>query len=126
MFKEFYYYLYEIHTSNKSDKSKFFNSLIGISFLQQINITALWGMINYFSGYILPRDFIVVFSISISVFLGIINYYCLYRKRVEISKKVEGFSTIREKAGKTAFVIYILATLFFMYYVMNNFVTVRY
>jgi hypothetical protein len=126
MFKEFYYYLYEIHTSDKSDKSKFFNSLIGISFLQQINITSLWGIINYFSGYILPRNFIVVFSITVSIILGIINYYCLYQKRVEISKRIEAFTTKREKIGKIFFVIYILATLFLIYYVMNNFAPVRY
>ena len=107
MFKEFCYYLYEIHAGKESDNSKFFSALIGISFLQEMNILTAWGLVNYIFNLVIPKKSVISLGIFISVLISVINYFYLYRNRNEIIKKTEGFSSKREKIGKTFFVIYI-------------------
>jgi uncharacterized membrane-anchored protein len=121
MFKEFCYYLYEIHTGNESDNNKFFSALIGISFFQGMNILTLWGVLNSLFGIVISNDSIVPVGIFLSVSISIVNYFHLYCKRTEIIRKVEGFTSKREKVGKIVFVIYISTTLFLLFYIMNNF-----
>ena|ERR1035437_7376450 len=125
MYKEFYYYVYEIHTGKGSENSKFFSALTGISYLQSMNLMTLWGIGNYFFGIVITKDIVIFLSILIYVLFSVINYFYLYLKRKEIMKKVEGFSEKREKKGKTFFVIYIIATLFLLFFVIKNFVPVR-
>jgi len=126
MFKEFCYYLYEIHTGKESDNSKFFSATIGISFLHSMNVMAVWGITNYLFNLLIPKDSVIILGVFISVLISVINYFYLYRKRNEIIKKIEGFSSKREKIGKTFFIVYIISTLFLLFYVINNFVPVRY
>jgi len=120
MFKEFCYYLYEIHTGRESDNAKFLSASIGISFLHGMNILSFWGIINYFLKLVIPKDSIVFFSISLWLIITILNYFIIYKKRVEIIQKVENFSFKRKRTGEVLFVLYIIATLFTIYYVIYN------
>ena len=125
MFKEFYYYVYEIHTGRGSENSKFFSAISGISYLQCVNIATLWGFVNSFFELDITKNLLIFLSIIIFVLTSVINYFYLYRNRTEIIKKVEGYSAKREKIGKTIFVIYIISTLFLLFYVIKNIVPVR-
>ena len=125
MFKEFYYYVYEIHTGKGSENSKFLSSLIGITYLQSINFITLSGIGNYFIQIVINKEIVVFLGILIYVSFTVINYFYLYRKRNEIIKRVDGFTNKREKIGKTFFVIYIIASLFLLFYGINNFAPVR-
>jgi|ERR1035437_3092135 hypothetical protein len=125
MFKEFYYYVYEIHIGKGSEDSKFLSAILGISYFQYMNFATLWGLLNSFFDFVITRNSVIFLSIIISTLISIINYFYLYRNRKMIIKKVEGFSAKREKIGKTFFVIYIIATLFLMFYIIKNFVPVR-
>ena len=126
MFKEFCYYLFDFHTGKESDKNKFISALIGISFLQGMNILSIWGIINYKLNLVIPKDSLVFIGISFWILITGTNYFLLYKKRISIIKRVKEFSIKREKIGKTFFVIYIIVTLLISFYVMKNFVPVRY
>ena len=125
MFKEFCYYLYEIHTGKESDKNKFFSALIGISFLQEMNILSIWGTINYLFDLVVPIDSIVFVGISLWIFITGINYFIIFKKRNYIMKRVNEFSIKREKVGKMFFLFYIIVTLFYIYYVIQNLTPIK-
>ena len=120
MFKEFCYYLYEIHTGRESDNAKFSSAIVGITFLQEMNIISLWGIINYIFKLVIPKDSIIFMGISIWLIITILDYVLIYRKRVEIAQKVENFSFKRKRIGEVLFVLYIIATLFTIYFVIYN------
>lgn len=121
MFKEFCYYLYEIHTGKESDNAKFFSALIGISFLHGMNFLSIWGIINYIFKLVIPKDSIVSLGIVLWISITLINYIFIYKKRIEITEKVKKFSSKREKIGKTFFVLYIVATFVVLFFVIENF-----
>lgn len=125
MLREYSYYLYEIHTGKESENNKYFSATIGISFLLGMNLMSLWGIINYLFNLIIPKDSVVFLSILISIFISTINYFYIYKKRKSIIKKVEEFSSRRERIGKISFVLYILATLFLIFYVVENLSPIR-
>lgn len=120
MFKEFCYYLYEIHTGKESDNAKFLSAIAGILFLQEMNIISLWGIINYIFKLVILKDSIIFMGVSIWLILTILDYLFIYKKRVEIIQKVENFSFKRKRTGEVLFVLYIIATLFTIYYVIYN------
>lgn len=120
MFKEFCYYLYEIHTGKESDNAKFLSAIAGILFLQEMNIISLWGIINYIFKLVILKDSIIFMVVSIWLILTILDYLFIYKKRVEIIQKVENFSFKRKRTGEVLFVLYIIATLFTIYYVIYN------
>ena len=126
MFKEFYYYVYEIHTGKGSENSKFFSAITGITYLQSVNLATVWGLMNYFIEFEISKDLLIFLCSIIPVIFSVINYSYLYRNKNEIIKKVEGFSEKREKTGKMFFVVYIIASLFLMFFVIKNFVPARY
>lgn len=126
MFKEFSYYLYEIHTGKESDNNKFLSAIIGIAFLQMINTLSILGIITYLLKLRIPNNYIMYLCISILIIINILDLLYIYRKRNNIIKKVESFTQKREKIGKALFIFYILITLFAMYYVMKHFSTLNY
>jgi len=121
MFKEFCYYLYEIHTGNESNNIKFLKALIGISFFQMLNILSILGIVTYLLKFQMPQNLIVFLCITIGIIIYIANYIYIYKDRDNIIKLVERFSLKREKIGKAFFVVYMLVTLFAMYILMNYF-----
>lgn len=125
MFKEFYYYVYEIHTGKGSEDSKFFSAILGITYFESMNFATLWGLLNSFFDFVITRNSVIFLSIISTLIISVINYFYLYRNRKEIIKKVERYSIKREKIGKTIFVIYIIATLFLLFYVIKHIVPVR-
>jgi len=110
MFREFCYYLYEIHTGEESDNNKFFSALIGISFFQGLNIISVFTIANYFKKVVVLKDAVIFLGVILWLSITIFNYFFLYRNKNEIIKLVEGYSTQRQKWGKILFVTYILAT----------------
>jgi len=126
MFKEFCYYLFEIHTGNESNNIKFLKAIIGISFFQILNIISILSIVSYLLKFQISQNLIVFLSITIGLIIYIINYIYIYKNRDNIIKLIEGFSLKREKIGKIFFVVYMLVTLFTMYYVLNNFPTNNY
>ena len=126
MFAELYYWMYKVVLKNKSNKEPEINAYFLFSFFEFLNICTIWGFINYFLDIFIPRDTVVILSLILMVLQLGINFIFLYKKRFEIIKKMEGLTTKRKNIGKLLFVFYILATLFLMFYVMSNFVPVRY
>jgi small-conductance mechanosensitive channel len=110
MFKEFSYYLYEMHTGDQGENNKFFRAIIGISFLNGINVLALSSMLNHFFTITLQKNTIIILCALLYFSLLFLNYLLIYKKRNDIIKQVENYSPKRENRGKILFVIYIFAT----------------
>jgi len=121
MFKEFCYYLFEIHSGNESENIKFLKAIIGITFFQILNLLSILGIVTYLLKFQIPKNLIVFLCITICLIIFVTNYIFIYKDRSNIVKSIKGFSLKREKIGKGFFVIYMLVTLFAMYYVMQNF-----
>jgi small-conductance mechanosensitive channel len=126
MFKELYYWMYKAIKKNKFNKDPELNAFFLFSSFEIMNIVTFLGIINYFLDLFITRDTVVIFGFIFSVSIMVINFIFLYRKRSEIIKRMETYTSKRKLIGKLLFVIYILATLFLMFYVMHNFVPVRY
>jgi len=126
MFKEFCYYLFEIHSGNESENIKFLKAIIGITFFQILNLLSILGIVTYLLKFQIPKNLIVFLCITICLIIFVINYIFIYKDRSNIVKSIKGFSLKREKIGKGFFVIYMLVTLFAMYYVMQNFSSTNY
>jgi len=126
MFKEFSYYLYEIHTGKESDNNKFLSAIIGIAFLQMLNMFSILAIIMYLFKLFISNNFILYLCIFIWLIINILDFLLIYRNRKNIIRKVESFTKKREKIGKTFFVFYILITLIATYYVMHNFSSINY
>lgn len=120
MFKEFCYYLYEIHTGKESENAKFLSAIIGITFLQEMNFISLWGIVNYIFKFVIPQDSIAFLGISLWLIITTLDYFLIYKKRVEITQKVENFSNNRRRTGEFLFVFYIIATMGLIFFVINN------
>jgi len=126
MFKEFCYYLFEIHSGNESENIKFLKAIIGITFFQILNLLSILGIVTYLLKFQIPKNLIVFLCITICLIIFVTNYIFIYKDRSNIVKSIKGFSLKREKIGKGFFVIYMLVTLFAMYYVMQNFSSTNY
>lgn len=126
MFTELYYWMYKVIKRNKSNKEPEINAYFLFSLFEIFNICTLWGFINYFLDVFIPRDTVVISALLLIVIQLVINFLFLYKKRTEIIKKKEGFTRKRKNIGKLLFVLYIITTLFLMFYVFHNFVPVRY
>ena len=126
MFKEFCYYLFEIHSGNESENIKFLKAIIGITFFQILNLLSILGIVTYLLKFQIPKNLIVFLCITIFLIIFVTNYIFIYKDRSNIVKSIKGFSLKREKIGKGFFVIYMLVTLFAMYYVMQNFSSTNY
>ena len=126
MFAELYYWMYKVVLKNKSNKEPEINAYFLFSLFEIFNICTLWGYINYFLDIFIPRDTVVILAIILIVIQLVINFIFLYKKSSKIINKMEGLTTKRKNIGKLLFVFYILSSLFLMFYVMSNFVPVRY
>lgn len=126
MFKELYYWMYKAIKKNKFNKDPELNAFFLFSSFEIMNIVTFLGIINYFLDLFITRDTVVIFGFIFSVSIMVINFIFLYRKRSEIIKRMETYTSKRKLIGKLLFVIYILATLFLMFYGVHNFVPVRY
>jgi hypothetical protein len=126
LFKELYYWLYELLKKVKTNDNPGFNAYLGISFFECVNVLALVGIVNYFFALDIPRNIAVYFGIFIYVSLTAINFFSLFRKRNEIIKKLEKYSTERQNKGKLYFWLYALTTIVLFIYVIINLVKPKY
>jgi hypothetical protein len=116
MFKELYYWLHELLNKTKTNDNPGFNAFIGISFFQCMNVLTLGGIVNYFFEIEISKDTAIYSGIFIYVFLTVINFFNLFRKREEIIKKFEKLLIEKQNKGKLYLWLYILTTLgLFMY-----------
>jgi hypothetical protein len=126
MFTELYYWLYRTIKKNKFNKEPELSAYFLLSSFQGMNIVTLLAFANYFLDIFISKEIVVICAPILFLSILVINYLYLYRKRNEIIKKLEEFSTKRRATGKIFFIIYILATLFLLFYVITNFVLIRY
>jgi hypothetical protein len=120
MFKELYYWLYELLKKIKSNDNPGFNAFIGISFFQCMNILTLVGIVNHFFALEISKNAAIFLGIFIYFSLTGINIFHLFRTRIEIIKKFEKLPTQRQNKGKLYFWLYMLVTIgLFMFIIIN-------
>lgn len=126
LFKELYYWLYELLKKVKTNDNPDFSAYLGISFFQCVNVLALVGILNYFIVFDIPINIAVYSGIFIYVLLTAVNFFTLFRKRNEIIKKFGKYSTSQQNKGKIYFWLYALTTVILFIYVIINLVTPKY
>jgi hypothetical protein len=126
MFKELYYRLYELLKKVKTNDNPGFNAFIGISFFQCMNILTLGGVTNYFLNLDISKSSAVYSGIFLYVSLTAVNFFILFRKKEEITKKYEQLPIERQGKGKLYFWLYALITIVLFIYVIVNLVTPKY
>ena len=126
MFTETYFWLYRTIEKNKFNKEPDLSAYFLLSSFQGMNIATLLGIVNYFIDVLIPKNVVIMFAPILFLSILVINYLFLYRKRIKIIKKFDGFSTRRKTIGKILFVLYIIASVSLLFFVIKNFVPVRY
>ena len=122
MFRELFYWMNILVKRNESNKDPELNAYFLITMLEGINLATIWGLVNHYTGVVIPQNFIALIFISVGAGLLVVNYFFLYKKAKEISSKMKLLSSNRKKIGKTLFVAYNLATIVFIIYVAYNFI----
>lgn len=122
MFKELFYWAYRFIKRNKSNQNPELNAFFLITMLEGINIATIWGFFCHYFGLVIPQSSVSSIFMSISIILLTLNYFLLYKKANEISKKIELLSLKRKRSGKILFVIYNLLTFLLMIYVGYYFI----
>lgn len=126
MFKEFYYWLYELLKKIKTNDNPEFNAYLGISSFQFLNVLTLVGITNFFFALDVSEDTAIYLSIFIYVSITAVNFFSLFRKREKIIKKYEKLPVERQRKGKLYLWIYMLTTTGLSMYVIINLVTPKY
>jgi hypothetical protein len=126
MFRELYYWLYELLKKIKTNDNPGFNAFIGISFFQCMNVLTLGGIANYFLSLDISKSTAVYSGIFLYVSLTTVNFFILFRKKDEIIKKCEKLPAERKSKGQLYFWLYALITIGFFIYVIINLVTAKY
>lgn len=126
MFRELYYWLYELLKKIKTNDNPEFNAFIGISFFQCMNVLTIGGIANYLFAFDISKSTAVYSGIFMYVSLTVVNFFSLFRKRGEIIKKFEKLPIERQSKGKLYLWLYILITIGLFMYVIINLVTPKY
>lgn len=126
MFKELYYRLYELLKKVKTNDNPGFNAFIGISFFQCMNILTLGIVANYFLNLDISKSSAIYSGIFLYVSLTAVNFFILFRKKEEITKKYEQLPIERQGKGKLYFWVYALITTVLFIYVIVNLVAPKY
>jgi magnesium-transporting ATPase (P-type) len=128
IFKEFYYWMYWYSRIVKSntDKEKADSAYLLISLLQSMNIWSAFAIVNYFFRIVLARNTIIFLGLLVAAILGVINHFYLFTSREEIFKKYEYLTPQRRKKGKMLFWLYVIVSIYLLFYLGSKLVTHRY
>jgi len=79
--------------------------------LQAFNIISVFGIINYFFRFEFDKQQAIIGGISLYIFLLLLNYIYLFRKREEIIKHYQN-ETVTQKTKRTIILLlYIIVTI---------------
>jgi hypothetical protein len=126
MFAELYYWTYSILKNIKTNDNPEFNAFLGISSFQCLNILSIFGIINYFFVFDIPKNIVIYCGIILFVSITVTNYFSIFSKRDEVKKKYEKFDIARRRKGQLFLLLYVLVTLVLFIYVLANLVTAKY
>src|SRR5437868_14360889 len=99
MFRELYYRLFESLKGVKTNTHPAFNAYLGISSFQCINVATLLAIINYFLKIDVSKNTSVYIGILLYIFLTVINFFYLFRKKDELGKKFDKMQMKRQNIG---------------------------
>ncbi|OJU51545.1 MAG: hypothetical protein BGN96_07915 [Bacteroidales bacterium 45-6] len=126
MFRELYYWLYELLKKVKTNDNPGFNAFLGISSFQCFNILTLAGIANYFLALDISKDATIYFGVILYVSVTAVNFFTLFRKKEEIAKQYGQLPAKRQSRGKLCLWLYMLMTVGLSMYVIMYLVTPKY
>jgi hypothetical protein len=122
--KYLYYKLWQDFTGNVKDNSPAFYSMMWLSVVQSANVLAFLGWLNYYYKikvfYMNKHDLILYSSVFIS-FIIAINYFLLFKKRINIANKFKGESMRMKITGTILLYIYMVGSFVLVYIVSQVF-----
>ncbi len=91
-----------------------------------MNILTLGVVANYFLNLDISKSSAIYSGIFLYVSLTAVNFFILFRKKEEITKKYEQLPIERQGKGKLYFWVYALITTVLFIYVIVNLVAPKY
>jgi len=126
MFSELFYWLFELLRKDRPNESPGFDAYLGISLLQCMNILILFGVANFFLEFNISKNLAASSGIFLYIFITIVNFFTLFRKKSEIVNRYENLSRKRRMKGILFFWGYVLSTIVLFIIVLTNLVTIKY
>jgi hypothetical protein len=95
--EKLYYLFYDlIKTQRKNDQS-FFNSYIGFTFLEFMNLATIFKIVNNVSKFVIPKNAAIYGGLMVFGIILIYNYFFLWLKKDHIILK---YQKQEDKSGK--------------------------
>jgi len=128
MFKEFYYWMYWYIRKIKTDtdKEKARNAYILISAFQAMNIATVFIIINYYLKISLSHLLVCYIGVLMMLVLFVLNHFTLFAYRDEVFRRNEEATIVRRRKGKILFLLYLVISVFLLFYLASKLVTPRY
>lgn len=103
--EKFYYLFYNlIKTKRKNDQS-FFNSYIGLTFLEFMNLATVFRIVNNISTFVVPKNTAIYGGLVVFGIILLYNYFFLWLKKDDIILK---YQEQKDKSGKLLIWSYII------------------
>jgi hypothetical protein len=119
MIEKLYYLLYKVVKTTRKNDQPFFNSYLALSFLEFMNLTTIFGIVNYFLKYRISDDIGVKVTLIIFGAILLYNYFRVWVKKEAIISKYESLPNSNNKLIAWAFIILSFS---FFFIVLNNLV----
>ena len=114
-----YYLFYRIIKTERKNGQPFFNVYMGLSFLEYMNVGSIFGIVNYFLKYRIPKNMAVSVTFVFFGFILLYNYFSLWLKKEEIVSK---YKKLPNKNGSLLIWGFIIFSFCLFYIVLEYFV----
>jgi hypothetical protein len=128
MFQEIYFWMYTYIKKIKTNGNPADSAYLLVSGLQSMNIGTIYILINYYLklSIKIEKNTVIYIGLVLAGILFTLNYIILYSKHAAIEQKYISLAPERKKRGKLYLWIYVLLTIFLMFYLGSKLVTPTY
>ena len=118
-----YYILYSHLRKVKTNNTPAFNAMLMISTVQWMNVMVVVLVVNHFIkiGFLSSKDQSVLSGVTLGLMMYAVNFFFLYRRRVEISRRYGENGEGVNKIGVSILVIYLIGSFILVYFVGSRF-----
>lgn len=119
MIERLYYLLYQVVKTTRKNDQPFFNTYLALSFMEYMNLGSIFGIVNYFLKYRIPKNTSVKVSLVAFGVILLYNYFSIWVKKEEIFYK---YDRLPNKNNKLIVWTYIILSFSICFIVLNYFV----
>jgi lipid-A-disaccharide synthase-like uncharacterized protein len=121
MFYWQYYYLRKLNIWGDTNRAD--TAAVGLGFWQTCNIGSALIVANYFLKIEADATTVKLYGLTLAAILLAVNHFAFYKHREAICHEYENLPPRRRRAGKMAFLAYIVLSVVLFFYLASTLVT---